>query len=68
MSQKPKKKGKKIIQEAGEGIPLGVCQAAKGGKETEDGCGGYVVGGGGVGNRRQGQWSVRESEGGSVGE
>ena len=45
-----------------------MCQAATGGKETEDGCDGYVVGGGGVGNRRQGQWSVRESEGGSVGE
>nr|POE48573.1 hypothetical protein CFP56_65392 [Quercus suber] len=33
-------------------------------KETEDGCGGCVVGGGGVGGRRQGRWSVKESEGG----
>ena len=44
-------------------IPLGVCQAAKGGNESKDGCGGCVVGGGGVGSRRQGRWSVRESEG-----
>lgn len=44
-----------------------MCQAAKGGKEIEDGHSGYVVGGG-VDGRRQGQHSVRESEGGSEGE
>ena len=32
-----------------EGIPSAVCQAVEGGKETEDGRDGYVVGGGGVG-------------------
>ena len=39
-----------------------------GGKESEDGRGGCVVGGGGVGGRKQGQQSVRESEEGSEGE
>ena len=51
-----------------EAIPSGVCQAAEGGKESEDGRGGCVVGGGGVGGRRQGRRSVRESEEGSKGE
>ena len=37
----------------------------EGGKESEDGRGGCVVGGGSVGGRRQGRWSVRESEEGS---
>ena len=40
----------------------------EGGKESEDGRGGCVVGGGGVGDRKQGQQSVRESEEGSEGE
>ena len=40
----------------------------KGGKESEDGRGGCVVGGGGVGGKKQGQQSVRESEEGSEGE
>ena len=51
-----------------EAKPSGVCQAAEGGKESEDGHSGYVVGGGGVGSRRQGRRSVRESEEGSEGE
>ena len=51
-----------------EAIPSGVCQAAEGGKESEDGRGGCVVGGGGVGGRRQGRRSVRESEEGNEGE
>ena len=41
-----------------EGIPSGLCLAAEEGKEMEDG-----RGGGGVGGRRQGRRSVRESEG-----
>ena len=51
-----------------EAKPSGVCQAAEEGKESEDGRGGCVVGGSGVGGRRQGRRSVRESEEGSEGE
>ena len=51
-----------------EAKPSGVCQAAEGGKESEDGRGGCVVGGSGVGGRRQDRRSVRESEEGSEGE
>ena len=45
-----------------EAISSGVCQAVEEEKESEDGHGGCVVGGG-VGSRRQGWRSVRESEG-----
>ena len=51
-----------------EAIPSGVCQAAEGGKESEDSRSGWVIGGGGVSSRRQGRRSVRESEEGSEGE
>ena len=49
-------------------VPTEWKDSDEGGKESENGHGGCVVGGGGVDGRRQGQWSVRESEEGSEGE
>ena len=61
MKKKSQKKKRGIV-------PTEWKDSDEGGKESEDGRGGCVVGGGGVGDRKQGQQSVRESEEGSEGE